>query len=155
MAGTHITISAEGGDAIQRALSRLLKRGQSLAPALTDIGAMLELSHRERWGLAPDGTPWQPLSPTTQQLKPRHKENPLRLNDLLRDTLAYQVQSDTLRFGSNLVYAALHQLGGTTSARSMIPGKTIPARPFLGLSPKDRDASTDILAHYLQNALNP
>lgn len=46
---------------------------------------------------------------------------------------------------ANPAYAVMQQFGGTTSPRSMIPGKTIPERPFLPvradgtLYPKERE----------------
>ena len=36
--------------------------------------------------------------------------------------------------GGGVRYAAMHQFGGVTSPRSMIPNKEIPARPYLPIT---------------------
>lgn len=52
--------------------------------------------------------------------------------------------------GSNEVYAAMQQFGGITSAKSMMPGNEIPARPFLGIAPYEREKVVDIVAGHLR-----
>ncbi|WP_417345714.1 phage virion morphogenesis protein [Ferrimonas sp.] len=157
MAGAHIEIKLEGLEQLQAQLQQLAAKGEELTPALEDIGELLLLSHQERWaqGVAPDGTPWAPLSDTTQKMKPKHQTTPLRLNDILRDTLSYQVANGELLFGSAMAYAAMQHFGGTTSPKSMIPGKDIPARPFLGTSDEDEQEILQILQDHLQSAQKP
>jgi phage gpG-like protein len=68
----------------------------------------------------------------------------------LQSTINYQLNgTSAVHIGSPKVYAAMQQFGGTTSPRSMIPGKTIPARPFLGVSALDKANILDILGSYL------
>ncbi|WP_368882237.1 phage virion morphogenesis protein [Shewanella algae] len=52
-----------------------------------------------------------------------------------------------LELGSNIVYAAIQQFGGTTSPNNMISGKEIPAHEFLGLSDEDE---TILMEEYIQ-----
>ena len=66
---------------------------------------------------------------------------PLRLNDILLQQLLYLADDN----GLELVYAAIQQFGGTTSPKSMIPGREIPSRPFLGLSQEDEGEVMAIL----------
>nr|WP_308700766.1 phage virion morphogenesis protein [Pseudoalteromonas haloplanktis] len=71
----------------------------------------------------------------------------LRLNDILRDTFAYNVGDESLEFGTNMEYGAIHQFGGNSD---MIPRlAAIPARPFLGLSQDDEKEVIEILSDFL------
>ncbi|MBO2568625.1 hypothetical protein AYI84_04665 [Shewanella algae] len=151
MAGARIEINAEGFEQAATKLAAIAAKGEKLGPLMNDIGEMLLFSHQERnaQGISPDGVTWAALSPATQALKPRHKTTPLRLNDILLNQLAYQADDHSLELGSNMVYAAMQQFGGTTSPKSMIPGKEIPAREFLGLSSDDAQAVLDMMAEYL------
>ncbi|WP_420788918.1 phage virion morphogenesis protein [Shewanella algae] len=152
MAGARIEINAEGFEQAATMLAAIAAKGEKLGPLMNDIGDVLLFSHQARnaQGIAPDGTTWAALSPTTQALKPRHKTTPLRLNDILLNQLAYQADDHSLELGSNMVYAAMQQFGGTTSPKSMIPGREIPARPFLGLSDEDEAAVLEMVAEYFQ-----
>jgi phage virion morphogenesis protein len=132
-------------------LQGLQDKTTQLEPVMEDIGEYLLLAHQERnaKAIAPDGTPWAPLSTTTQTLKPRHQTAPLRLNDILLNQLIYQADDSGLEFGSNMIYAAMQHFGGTTSPKSMIPNKTLPAREFIGVSLEDENVILDILQNYL------
>lgn len=128
---------------------------------------------RFREGKGPDGKSWPPNSPATIEAfvgryyggaVPRKRDGTLaararRLASAKRpligesrrlsSEIAYAIGHDHVEVGSNLVYAAAQQFGarkgqfGTTRRGTPIPWGEIPARPFLGLSPRDRD---DILA---------
>jgi phage virion morphogenesis protein len=131
-------------------LQGLQDKTTQLEPLMEDIGEYLLLAHQERnaKAIAPDGTPWAPLSTTTQTLKPRHQTAPLRLNDILLNQLIYQADDNGLEFGSNMIYAAMQHFGGTTSPKSMIPNKTLPARAFIGVSAEDEESILEILRGY-------
>ncbi|WP_432460805.1 phage virion morphogenesis protein [Agarivorans sp. QJM3NY_25] len=153
MAGIQIQL----GDtqSIRQVLNQLLKQTEQLRPAFEDIGEHLQLSHRQHFDQqqSPQGEAWQALSPSTQALKPKLQDQILRLNDILRDHLSYQANDEQLLFGSNQVYAAMMQFGGTTSPNSMIPNVEIPARPFLGINQDDEQAIFEILNQHLSAAL--
>ena len=93
---------------------------------------------------APDGTPWEPLSPKYRQRKMRifGEDKILRLRGYLRDTIRYQASDTELRLGSNRVYAALHQFGGHFRAFGTHDA-VMPARPYLGLSNEDQQEILD------------
>ncbi|KZY52001.1 virion morphogenesis protein, partial [Pseudoalteromonas shioyasakiensis] len=133
MAGAKIQISSEGAQAVSDVLTQLVNNLDDLAPALGNVGEHLMLTHRDHFDQqrSPDGDPWQPLSPEYAKRKKKNKDKILRLNDILRDTFAYNVGDESLEFGTNMEYAAIHQFGGESS---MVPRlAAIPARPFLGL----------------------
>lgn len=134
---------------IAKALRQLQEATGNLKPVFEDIGEYLDLSHRERWDReeAPDGTPWEPLSPRYRARKLRKKkpDKILVYDQQLRDTLSYRATRDSLEFGSNLIYAASQHLG-----REEIK---LPARPWLGVSEADRDGILAIIGDHFQAAL--
>lgn len=154
MAGSSIKITTQGDRAISEVLQQLLEQSQDLTLALNDIGEYLLETHQQRFidQQTPDGIPWEPLSPTTLARK-RRDDRILTEEGNLANNLHYQItngsSSASLEFGSNEEYAAMHQFGGTTSPRSMMPNQQIPAREFLGLADKDEQTVIDILNEYL------
>ncbi|KZY44234.1 virion morphogenesis protein [Pseudoalteromonas shioyasakiensis] len=149
MAGAKIQISSEGAQAVSDVLTQLVNNLDDLAPALGNVGEHLMLTHRDHFDQqrSPDGDPWQPLSPEYAKRKKKNKDKILRLNDILRDTFAYNVGDESLEFGTNMEYAAIHQFGGESS---MVPRlAAIPARPFLGLSSDDEQEVIEILSDFL------
>lgn len=127
MAGSFIKVELTNEKPLINLLESYIKQGQSLEPALASIGEYLIESHQERFKLevAPDGTPWEPLSPKTVKQK-GGDDRILQDSETMRDQLAYQLGSDELSFGSNLEYAATHQFGREADG--------IDARPFIGLA---------------------
>lgn len=83
-------------------------------PLLRDMGEYLMIAHDARFAsqTAPDGTPWQALSPRYQRRKPKNQDKILRLDGYLANTLRYQVGGGELVFGSNRPYAAIQHFGG-------------------------------------------
>lgn len=84
------------------------------APMLRDMGEYLMIAHDQRFAsqTAPDGTPWQALSPRYQRRKKKNQDKILQLDGYLKNTLRYQVNGDELVFGSNRKYAAIQHFGG-------------------------------------------
>ena len=153
MAGSSIKITTQGDRAISEVLQQLLEQSQDLTPALNDIGEYLLEAHQQRFidQQTPDGTRWEPLSPTTLARK-RRGDRILTEEGNLANNLHYQIangsSSASLEFGSHEEYAAMHQFGGTTSPQSMMPNKEIPAREFLGVAPFEEKEVLDIIYEY-------
>ncbi|MEW6692716.1 MAG: phage virion morphogenesis protein [Pseudomonadota bacterium] len=158
------------------ALSELIQRVSAPEPALRAIGEKLVDSTKQRFveGHDPHGQAWAPNRPLTLALYlgeykssfkkdgSLSKKGQQRLDAkkpltgktrALQTTITYQIVGGTLMIGSPQPYAAMHQFGGTTSQRSMIPGKAIPARPFLGLSDRDREDILAIIRSHLSDAI--
>ncbi|MGY3852434.1 phage virion morphogenesis protein [Aeromonas aquatilis] len=144
MAGSFIAISHHGVADAHKLLAKLYQKTGDLSEPLADIGEGLLLSHRDRWDAqeSPEGEPWAPLSEKYRARKPRHADEVLRLNDDLRDTLDYQVDPQTLYFGTPMVYGAAHQFGR--------PEINLPERRALGLSDSDHEFVLVTLEMYLQ-----
>jgi phage virion morphogenesis protein len=144
MAGSFIQIDITGQAKVAQALNKLLRQGQDVSPALIDIGEYLEETHKQRFvdQQAPNGEPWEPLSPKTLKKKKR-QDRVLTETGTLVDTLNYQLGVNQLQFGSNREYAATHQFGREADG--------IPARSFLGIAPFERNEILAILQEHLQN----
>ena len=152
MAGVTYQLELDGIEAVQAKLNELLARGQNLQPAMADIGEMLLLSHDERWRdqVAPDGTPWAPLSQDYKARKKKNQDTILVLNDILRSHLNYDAGPASLEFGTPSEYGAIHHFGGSEDMRPQ--NAAIPARPWLGTSQDDLDQIYDILGDFLMGS---
>lgn len=142
MAGTSISIEHETG----RAANFIRQLGEHLDDMTVlfhDIGEYLHESHRQRFAdqVAPDGTPWAPLSEKYQARKRKNADRILVLDGILRDTLAYNAGPRELEFGTNLIYGATHQFGRDE----------IPARAYLGISDDDETEILRILHDFVAN----
>ncbi|OUR89889.1 phage virion morphogenesis protein [Gammaproteobacteria bacterium 42_54_T18] len=142
MTGSFVSVDVRGQKQISQALDRLLRQGSDLEPAFRDIGEYLLESTQQRFvdQQAPDGEPWEPLSPNTLKKKKR-PDRVLTETGTLVDTLNYQLGANQLMLGSNLEYAATHQFGREADG--------IPARPFLGIAPFEQVEILDILRDHL------
>ena len=124
------------------------------------IGEVLLDIHESRFNAqeSPDGIPWQELSPWYKESKPKQKDKILTLDGTLRSTLRWQIEGNTLLFGTNLIYGAIHQFGGIikpVSANALNVGGrpvkqvVIPARPWLGISAQDKLLFVDVVREHL------
>ena len=124
------------------------------------MGEVLLDIHEARFNAqeSPDGMSWKELSPWYRESKPKQKDKILTLNGTLRSTLHWQIDGDTLLFGTNLVYGAIHQYGGTikpvTAKALNVGGRpvkqvVIPARPWLGISAQDKLLLVEIAREHL------
>lgn len=150
------------------ALERVQKAGADLEPLLMSVGEGLILSTAQRASreIAPDGSAWLPLAPSTQA----RKRGPKMLSesgDMLRT--AYTTTRDELVFGTSDFKASFHQFGtapytirpktkkalwwpGAGSPRKSVRHPGLPARPFIGISDDDLDMIDGEAIAYLDDA---
>lgn len=112
MSGVTLTFDA------QDALSRLWDARTEMmrpAPLLRSMGERLLEFHQQRFKeqKSPDGIPWEKLKPRYQRRKRKNANQILTRDGYLKNTLRWQVNADELLFGTNRVYGAIHQFGGT------------------------------------------
>ncbi len=173
MTGAQITVALQG-DSIAMGLRALRKLGAEPAPMMRAIGAALvETTHRRfESGTDPQGARWQPWSRgyaaiTTSRSILRGQSG----NSGLMGSITFAAEGNSVRVGSNKVYAAVHQFGATIvpknkralfffmgGAKGVAFGVhakkvTIPARPYLGFGPADRAAVHEIVLAELRHAL--
>ncbi|WP_282094319.1 phage virion morphogenesis protein [Epibacterium ulvae] len=148
MAGVAASLTTLGLDESLAKLRRL--SGFDQAQLLYDAGAILESSTRRRFDtkIDPDGDPWVPWSEDYDETRDHDVHSLLVEEGDLRDSIAAYATGDEVQVGSNLVYAAHHQMGGEEI------GSGVPARPYLGVSDEDtldlRDLVTGTLEDLLQ-----
>lgn len=137
-----------------------------------DMGEHLEISHRSRFqaGVAPDGTPWTPLSPRYQAVKSKNKNKILMHEGRLFNDLHWQADAEGVLLGTNRPYASYHQFGtpaytieprtkkalmwpGGPGPRKKVEHPGLPPRPFLGTSEEDDRRLEEIAMEHMQRAL--
>jgi phage virion morphogenesis protein len=159
----HLTFDATRAGPM---LGRLAAAARDLRPALDDIGAELESTTVERFqtNVAPDGHAWP------QSLRARETGGrTLVERGYLRDSVSYRVDGqDAVEVGAGGIagaYAAIHQVGGTITAKGkalkfrlatgafvQVRSVRIPPRPYLGLSAADEVAIPEIVVDHLRRA---
>lgn len=134
------------------ALQSLHARMRDMRPFMKNAGEILVEGTKERFETMkdPEGKPWKPLSPKYAAAKKRNRGRILTLTGQLGETIRYQLEgSSTVLVGSNKVYAAIHQLGGNAGRKL---AARIPARPYLGISERDRVRLLELAEHYMTQA---
>lgn len=136
---------------VMSALDRLAATAHNMSPVMSMIAQ--ELKRQTEKNFAAEGRPkWLGLKPSTIAMRTKRGSWPgmmLRVSAgglAVTITSSYDAMSATV--GSNKKYAAMQQLGGVTSPRSMIPNKTIAARPFFPIDAQGQlqsEASENIL----------
>jgi phage gpG-like protein len=111
MSGVTLTFDA------QDALSRLWDARTEMmrpAPLLRSMGERLLEFHQQRFrSKIAGGRTVAELSARYQKRKRKNADKVLTRDGYLRNTLRWQVNADELLFGTNRVYGAIHQFGGT------------------------------------------
>lgn len=151
MGSMRLTLTIQDEIALQ-GLAKLKAGLRARSGLLNTLGEYLVESTKQRireGGPAPDGTPWKPLQPLTLELKKNKDHGTLWESGMLKDTLAFELEGEeAVAVGSMMVYARIHQEGGTIKPREgkkalRVPkagfrrSVTLPARPFLGLGGQD------------------
>lgn len=154
MTGVAITIDVHSLAAANALIGRFADLDETAL--LTSIGGIGEMQTRRRIEeekTAPDGTPWKPNREGTSIL--------LRSGEHLRDTIAFEVGSSEVSWGSSWEFAHVHQYGAVITAKGkglsfMSGGKrrfakkvTIPAREFVGLSSANGTEVVEVVTDWL------
>ena len=132
MAGTRLTIDTRELDRLQASVRLMASSVRDISTLMPRLGEYLQRSTQDRFKTQtdPEGGTWAVLQPHTLKRKKHNRNKILTERGYLRKHIYYQVTSpNRVEVFSDRVYAATHQFGRGN----------IPARPFLGLSSKDRD----------------
>jgi len=134
MAGVSLKISIDDRE-VQGLLKRLMKRMADMTPALAEIGEIVMESIQRNFEekRAPDGSKWKPLASSTLKRK-RHPGEILIGEGILFGSIHPEAHRDRVSWGTNLIYGAIHQLGGFAGRGH---ATEIPARPYLGVRDDD------------------
>lgn len=154
MAGVQLELTLQGMEEAVAALTRLASTDlEDLANNIGQIlrdGTQARIAEEKR---APDGAAWAPWSP--RHARTREARHSLLVQDnFLQVSIDNYTTGTTVRVGTNLVYGAIHQFGGTiTNGFGRGISITIPARPYLGLSDGDRAAVAALVTDTLERRL--
>lgn len=147
---------------VMGALDRLAATAHNMSPVMSMIAQ--ELERQTEKNFAAEGRPkWLGLKPSTIAMRTRRGTWPGMILQVSSGGLASSISSssdaNSATVGSNKKYAAMQQLGGQTSPRSMIPNKTIAARPFLPvdaqvrLQPEAEENILGLVNDYLRSVM--
>ena len=122
---------------VESRLLDLAKRSENLRPLMKNIAGIFAYSTEENF--KEEGRPdkWTELSESTIKQRTKNKQWPgmiLQISGQLASSVNTYYDDDSAVMGSNLEYAAIHQLGGQAGKNKSVE---IPARPYLQLTPDD------------------
>lgn len=136
--------------AVNERLLELAKRTENLRPLMKNIAGVFTYSTEENF--KEEGRPekWTDLADITK--KKRRKKNKwpgqiLQVEGQLASSVNTQYDDESAVIGSNLPYAAIHQLGGFAGKNKKVE---IPARPYLQLTDDDLNEILDAAKDFLK-----
>ena len=163
MAGVTVVFESRELAELGRAIRSLSKA--KLGPLMDRVALVGESETRRRiedGGPAPDGAEWPDRHPAYENPHPL-----LNREGGLVDSIQGDAGDDTAIWGSSLVYARIHQLGGTIVPRNasalfftlggegvIARSVTIPARPYLGYGAPEREGVEDVVEAWLEASLD-
>jgi phage virion morphogenesis protein len=137
-------------------LGRYVQRMRHPEPGLKRVGEYVKGLAQQAFKDQSDpttGRRWAPLRPVTLELRRNKNNTSVKIlrdaGHLFKSIHKIITGKTTVAVGSDKVYGSMHQYGGTTSPRSMIPGKRIPARPFLGFDKAGGKEISRIMKDYI------
>lgn len=150
-------------DTLTPAIARVLAAAEDFTPAMAKIADQMETDTAFRFDdeKDPDGVPWLP---SQRAIRTGLKT----LDDTSHLERSFEAEHDALSasLGTNVLYAAIHQFGGTIRAKGKASGGadalntpfgprqsvTMPRRSFLGFGLDNLEAIDMILANHLRLA---
>ena len=119
---------------VESRLLDLAKRSENLRPLMKNIAGVFAYSTEENF--KEEGRPdkWADLAESTKKQRTKTGHYPgqiLQVSGQLASSISTYYDNDSAVIGSNLDYAAIHQLGGQAGKNQSV---TIPARPYLQLN---------------------
>lgn len=119
---------------VESRLLDLAKRSENLRPLMKNIAGVFAYSTEENF--KEEGRPdkWTDLAESTKKQRKKTGHYPgqiLQVSGQLASSISTYYDNDSAVIGSNLDYAAIHQLGGQAGKNQSV---TIPARPYLQLN---------------------
>ena len=134
---------------VESRLLDLAKRSENLRPLMKNIAGIFAYSTEENF--KEEGRPdkWTELSESTIKQRTKNKQWPgmiLQISGQLASSVNTYYDNDSAVIGSNLDYAAIHQLGGQAGKNKSVE---IPARPYLQLTPDDFEEILSMTENFL------
>lgn len=122
---------------VHEKLLELAKKTENLRPLMKNIAGIFAYSTEENF--KEEGRPdkWLDLAESTKKQRTKKRKWPgqiLQVEGKLAVSINTYYDNDSAVIGSNLEYAAIHQLGGQAGKNKSVE---VPARPYLNLTEDD------------------
>ena len=133
---------------VERRLQEIAKKSSNLRPLMKNIAGIFASATEDNF--AEEGRPdkWVDLSEVTKKQRKKIGKYPgqiLQVTGQLASSVNTYYDEDSAIIGSNLAYAAIHQLGGQAGKSKKV---TIHARPYLKLTSDDVDELLESIKKY-------
>lgn len=144
-----IEIKLDNKEVLTR-LQELASRGENLHPLMKNIAGIMATATEDNF--KDEGRPdkWIDLSETTKKQRQKigkYLGQILQVSGQLASSVSTAYDDNSAVIGSNLVYAAIHQLGGQAGKNKKT---TIPARPYLKLTDDNFEEIFDEINKFLE-----
>ena len=149
MSDKPIEIKIDNKD-VERKLLELAQKGENLRPLMKNIAGIFASATEENFENEGRPDKWTELSEATKKQRTNQKKWPgqiLQVSGQLASSISTQYDDESAVIGSNLDYAAIHQLGGQAGKNKKVE---VPARPYLKLTDDDFNEILDATEHYLK-----
>ena len=136
---------------VHEKLLDLAKKTENLRPLMKNIAGIFAYSTEENF--KEEGRPdkWLDLAESTKKQRTKKRKWPgqiLQVEGKLAASINTYYDNDSAVIGSNLEYAAIHQLGGQAGRNKSVE---IPARPYIFLTDGDYDEILHNIDNYLSD----
>ena len=148
MSDKPIEIKIDNND-VERKLLELAQKGENLRPLMKNIAGIFASATEENFKNEGRADKWTELSEATKKQRTKQKKWPgqiLQVSGQLASSISTQYDDESAVIGSNLDYAAIHQLGGQAGKNKKV---TIPARPYLNITEEDSRCIIKNINNYL------
>src|SRR5574344_167173 len=134
--------------AVEEALLKVASKCEDMKPLMKNIAGIMADAVEENFEQEGRPDKWQELAESTIKKRKKTKHWPgkiLQVEGQLATSITTQYDNESAVIGSNLAYAAIHQLGGQAGKGKKV---TIPARPYLKLSNQELSKIVQESIHY-------
>ena len=149
MSDKPIEIKIDNND-VERKLLELAQKSENLRPLMKNIAGIFASATEENFKNEGRPDKWTELSEATKKQRTKQKKWPgqiLQVSGQLASSISTQYDDESAVMGSNLDYAAIHQLGGQAGKNKKVE---IPARPYLKLTDDNFNEILDATKQYLK-----
>ena len=134
---------------VESRLLDLAQRSENLRPLLKNIAGIFAYSTEENFKNEGRPDKWTELSESTIKQRTKNKQWSgmiLQISGQLASSVNTYYDNDSAVIGSNLEYAAIHQIGGQAGRNKSVE---IPARPYLQLTSEDFEEILSMTENFL------
>lgn len=149
MSDKPIEIKIDNND-VERKLLELAQKSENLRPLMKNIAGIFASATEENFKNEGRPDKWTELSEATKKQRTKQKKWPgqiLQVSGQLASSISTQYDDESAVIGSNLDYAAIHQLGDQAGKNKKVE---IPARPYLKLTDDDFNEILDATKNFLK-----